>query len=103
MIHCDKDFNITKFKNLSFVLKDIDYEFILTYKELFIEQNNEFIFSIVFDENIDNKDTTWILGKIFMKKYQLTFDLDRKIICLYKENTYNEYYKKKSGIINRLK
>ena len=99
LIHCDKDFNITKFKNLSFVLKDIDYEFILTYKELFIEQNNEFIFSIVFDENIDNKDTTWILGKIFMKKYQLTFDLDRKIICLYKENTYNEYYKKKSGIL----
>ena len=31
-------------------------------------------------------DSTWILGKPFMKKYQLVFELDKKIIGLYKEN-----------------
>ena len=84
IIHCDKSLNITEFKNLSFILKDIDYEFILSYKELFIEENNEYIFSIVFDNNVDNRDSTWILGKPFMKKYSLVYDLDRKIIGLYK-------------------
>ena len=86
IFHCDKRFNITEFKNLSFILKDIDYEFILTYQDLFIEENDEYIFSIVFDENIDNNYQTWILGKPFMKKYQLIYDLDRKIIGLYKDN-----------------
>ena len=86
LIHCDKNFNITNFKNLSFILKDINYEFILTYKDLFIEENEEFIFSIVFNNKTNNKDSVWILGKPFMKKYQLIYDLDRKIICLYKDN-----------------
>ena len=70
----------------------------MTYKELFIEQNNEYIFSIVFDENSDNKDATWILGKIFMKKYQLVYDLDRKIIGLYKENNNKENDEKSNGL-----
>ena len=90
IIHCDKNFNITNFKNLSFILKDIDYEFILTYKDLFIEENEEYIFSIVFDNITNNKDSTWILGKTFMKKYQLVYDLERKIIGLYKDKYKND-------------
>ena len=89
IIHCDKNFEINNFKNLSFVLKDVGYEFVLTYKDLFIEQNNEYIFSIVFDNKFDNSESNWILGKPFMKKYQLVFDLERKIIGLYKENQEN--------------
>ena len=92
LIHCDKNFNIINFKNLSFILKDIDYEFILTYKELFIEENDEYIFAIAFDENVDKKDMTWILGKPFMKKYQLVYDLDRKIIGIYKDNIIGKNY-----------
>ena len=84
IIHCDKSLDITKFKDLSFILKDIDYQFILTYKDLFVEYNNEYIFSIVFSTNQISKEPYWILGKPFMKKYQLVYDLDRKIIGLYK-------------------
>ena len=69
---------------MSFILKDISFEFILTYEDVFIKYNDEYIFGIVFDENIDNKDATWILGKPFMKKYNLIYDLDKKIIGLYK-------------------
>ena len=85
LIHCGNNFDITTFKNMTFIMKDIDIEFILTYNDLFIKENNEYIFGIVFDEDIDAKDPTWIFGKPFMKKYELVYDLDRKIIGLYKE------------------
>jgi len=90
IFHCDKSIDITEFKDLCFMLKDIDYTFKLTYKDLFIEQNDEYIFSIVFDTNNFNKNPYWILGKPFMKKYQLVYDLDRKIIGLYKDINNNE-------------
>ena len=87
IISCNKNFDISTFKNLSFVLKDIDYEFVFTYKDLFIDNGSKYIFSIIFDLKINDKDNTWILGKTFMKKYQLIYDLDRKIIGLYKANS----------------
>ena len=87
IFHCKKNQNISKFKNLSFVLKDIDYEFILTYKDLFIEKDNEYISLLAFDSNYRPSHTPiWIFGEPFLKKYQLVFDLDRKIIGVYKEN-----------------
>ena len=89
IIHCNSNFDITSFKDISFELKDIDTIFVLTYKDLFIKYNNEYIFGIVFDEDVDSKDPTWILGKPFMKKYELVYDLDRKIIGLYKEGKIN--------------
>ena len=89
IIHCDKNFEINNFKNLSFVLKDVNYEFVFTYKDLFFELNNEYIFAITFDYKTDDGDSTWILGKTFMKKYQLVFDLERKIIGLYKDDKVN--------------
>ena len=87
IISCNKNFDISTFKNFSFVLKDIDYEFVFTYKDLFIDNGSKYIFSIIFDLKINDKDNTWILGKTFMKKYQLIYDLDRKIIGLYKANS----------------
>ena len=90
IIHCDKNIDITTFKDLSFTLKDINYIFNFNYKDLFIENNDEYIFAIVFGNNVDTpEDSTWILGKPFMKKYQLVFDLDRKIIGLYTKNNNN--------------
>ncbi len=90
IIHCDKSLDITKFKNISFILKDIDYEFILTYEDLFVEYNNEYIFSIVFSNELISSKTYWILGKPFMKKYQLVYDLDKKTIGLYKNGNNNK-------------
>ena len=83
ILHCDHNFEIKEFKNLTFVLKDISLEFTFTYEDLFIKQDNEYIFGIVFDENKNNNDATWILGKLFMKKYSLVYDLDKKIIGTY--------------------
>ena len=99
MIYCDQNFNFSDFKNLSFILNDIEYEFILTYKDLFIEKDDKYLFGIVFD-NIDDKDKSyWIFGKLFMKKYQLFFDLDKKIIGLYRNKNNKGESKKKFNII----
>ena len=92
-------FDITSFKDITFELKDIETEFVLTYKELFIKYNNEYIFGIVFDEDVEAKDPTWILGKPFMKKYELVYDLDRKIIGLYKEGKINNEGKNGVNIV----
>jgi hypothetical protein len=99
IVHCNSGFDITSFKDITFELKDIETEFVLTYKELFIKYNNEYIFGIVFDEDVEAKDPTWILGKPFMKKYELVYDLDRKIIGLYKEGKINNEGKNGVNIV----
>ena len=99
MIYCDLNFNKSDFKNLSFVLNSIDYVFNFTSKDLFIEKNGKYLFGIVFDSNDQIDKSYWILGKLFMKKYQLFFDLDKKIIGLYKNNNYKKDSKKKFNII----
>ena len=96
ILHCEQNFTIKDFKDLTFVLKDIDVEFTLTYEDLFIKQDNEYIFGIVFDENKDNEDATWILGKPFMKKYSLVYDLEKKIIGTYKGNKEEEKEEEKN-------
>ena len=99
IVHCSSNFDITSFKNLIFELKDIETQFVFTYKDLFIKENNEYIFGIVFDEDVDAKDPTWIFGKPFMKKYELVYDLDRKIIGLYKEGSESPSEKSKVNVV----
>ena len=99
IVHCSSNFDITSFKDLIFELKDIETQFVFTYKDLFIKENNEYIFGIVFDEDVDAKDPTWIFGKPFMKKYELVYDLDRKIIGLYKEGNESPSEKSKVNIL----
>ena len=67
----------------------------MTYEDLFIKYNDEYIFGIVFNFNF-NKDEPWILGKPFMKKFGLIYDLDRKIIGLYKGNNTSQIQPKKN-------
>ena len=99
IVHCSSNFDITSFKDLIFELKDIEAQFVFTYKDLFIKENNEYIFGIVFDEDVDAKDPTWIFGKPFMKKYELVYDLDRKIIGLYKEGSESPSEKSKVNVV----
>ena len=90
-IECDnnEEFNITSFPDIYFDKKDLETIFNLTYKDLFVldENNNKYIFLI-----FNNRwQTDWIFGNIFLKKYQLTFNVDSKTIGYYKSmNTYKE-------------
>ena len=85
---CDDGINIKKFPKISFKDELINFTFVFEGKELFRKiSNNKLIFLIHFgnDENI------WKLGEIFIKKYQLVYNYDKKIIGLYSQKLEKSY------------
>ncbi len=78
---CDKNEKISDFPNLEFYHKEFQTTFIFTYKELFVLKDNKYYCLIVFDNTYKAKN--WRIGKPFFKKYQLSFESDRKLIVFY--------------------
>ena len=107
LIYCDKtkildiskfygDFPSINFKNINF--KEI---FSFGGKELFLEDNN-YLYFMIFPEF--TKNNKLILGRIFMSKYQFTFNYDTKTIGYYNKNlsnfNYNYSIKDKNNNLN---
>jgi hypothetical protein len=85
ILYCEKSdkFNINEIKTFPSIFLDhidLQYTFELSYKELFIEKDNNYWFLIVSDQY---RNTGWKFGNIFMSKYQLIFNLDSKEIGFY--------------------
>ena len=87
--YCDKtdNFNINNLKDfptLYFEHYEFNYTFEFSYKELFAEIDNKYIFLIanVDDGQIDE----WFLGRAFLNKYQFFFNPDTKVIGFYNPN-----------------
>ena len=82
-IECQNNekFNISNFPNISFVYED-DITFNLTYQDLFIldKVKNKFIFLILYE----GYTSDWVLGRIFLRKYQFVFNGKTKKIGYYK-------------------
>ncbi len=73
---CDESIDIKKFPDIKFYMKDINFELVLNYKDLFIKKDGKIYFLIIFqDSNI-----TWELGLPIFKKYSIIFDMDKKVI-----------------------
>lgn len=95
VIECDKkNFgknDIMKLPELIFDVKDEKFngEFILDYNDLFTETKYKYFFNIIFHTY---QNEIWTLGKIFLKKYPVIFDLDSKMIEIY-----DGYYKEQSN------
>jgi hypothetical protein len=70
---------------MNFTIKELNQNFILTKEDLFTEFKGYYYLNIVFPE-YDEIVPFWILGKIFLKKYQFIFDFNAKIIGYYTEN-----------------
>ena len=89
---CDDDIDITKFQNITFINKVMNMSFILDYNDLFFKYENKVIFLAFNDKTLSG---IWKLGRIFMVKYQIIFDLDREIVGFYKniKNPRNNYLK----------
>ena len=86
--YCNKsnDFNINnlkEFPTLYFEHNEFNYTFELSYKDLFVEFNDIYIFLIV---NMNNDVDDWFLGRVFLKKYQFFFNPDSKYIGFYNPN-----------------
>ena len=86
-IECDnsKDFNVSSFPDIYFEIDNVIFN--LTYKDLFIldKNKNKFIFLIFYEGYIGN----WVFGRLFLAKYQLTFNEPEKTIGFYA--TMNDY------------
>ena len=78
---CDRKEKISDFPILKLNHKELNYTFELNYNDLFILKDNIYYFLIIFDFN--NKLVNWKMGKPFFKKYQLSFESDRKLIVFY--------------------
>ena len=82
--------DIENFPTLYFSNLELDYEFELNYKDLFIENGNLIYFLIIFydfPEDFQNYFwsfiSRWEFGLPFMKKYFFTYDYDGKYIGFY--------------------
>ena len=86
--YCNKsnDFNINnlkEFPTLYFEHNEFNYTFKLSYKDLFVEFKDIYIFLIA---NMNNDVDDWFLGRVFLKKYQFFFNPDSKYIGFYNPN-----------------
>ena len=77
MIICDSRIksNIKYFPTFYFYNRELAFTFNLDYNDVFLELDNIIYFLIIGN---DITDTTWKLGKSFMKKYPFIFDQDKK-------------------------
>ena len=78
--YCNKSAEIEKFKNFSIYNSKSDYEFSFTYEDLFIKIEDKYYFLIVYD-NFNKLQFT--LGEVFLKKYQMSFNLKENSISFY--------------------
>ena len=80
------DYYNNKFPNLVFILKNIEDKLIFTKEDLFFKNTNDesdtnFYFSVFFHSI---KTTGWEFGRIFLKKYRLSFSYDASLIYYHK-------------------
>ena len=79
---CSKGIDITKMQNISFELKENNFNFILDYKDLFYEYNNKYYFLIA-TRTSSSSLHDFIIGSVLMKKYDFVFDKFKSNIGFY--------------------
>ena len=113
VIECDKEKfgknDLIQFPKLYIYIGDYyqNKKFSLDYNDLFTETKYKYFFNIIFDKNPSSKIK---LGKIFLKKYPINFNLDSKMIEIYngyyqediEENNKNENDIKKNNNANNI-
>ena len=89
-MECDRNetLNLSSFPTIYFEHKEFETTFNFTYKDLFLfdRDKNKYIFLVFNDRQTDH----WIFGSIFLRKYQLTFNIDSKTIGYYKSMFYEK-------------
>ena len=80
-IVCDKELNYKSFPKIIFKSNEYNYDFVLDFKDLFIEINGKMYFLVVFEQSI--KFYRWRVGIPFIKNHLFVFDQDKKSIGIY--------------------
>ena len=79
---CNKNAKISLLPNLTFLFNDYKNNFTFTYKDLFIQNGDQYYFLILFNRD-RSKSYNWVFGKRFMEKYHFVFDQDKFTIGYY--------------------
>ena len=92
-IKCIKGFftkkDINKFPIVSFYNNLLNYSFEFEGEDLFTEEGNKIVFQIIAEIGPTRE---WIIGRVFMLKYQLIFDEKNQLISFYsKKNKINNF------------
>ena len=61
---------------------EMKYYFELNYNDLFIKEDDKYYFIIAF---FNYEINYWILGRPFLKKFQIIFDQEKKLIGFYQK------------------
>ena len=89
---CEKDkFNksdINDFPPLSIVNIEMNCTFVFNGEELFMEKDDKIIFLIVAKSG--RTDGEWIIGRVFLLKYQFVFDNENNLVGIYRVNNDNK-------------
>ena len=85
IMNCDADseFKVEKFPTLYFSNKKFNYTFELDYNDLFVKKGKKYFFLMILPSSYTEH---FEMGKIFLKKYFFTYDLDKKTINFYNKN-----------------
>ena len=80
--YCDinQKIDYSEFPSIKFGFNNPKITFELTYKDLFKEINGKNYLTVILKKYDDEQ---WVLGDIFLKKYTLVFDNDKKEIAYY--------------------
>ena len=80
---------------------NFEHNFYISHSELFRQVNGDYYFKIIFEAENENK--IWKFGQTFLKRYELFFDYDSKVIGYYDQRIQpikNETEKKKNSSIS---
>ena len=83
--YCDKsvqDILYQNLENIKFDSVDLEFTFELTKGDLLYIKDNYIYLMVLFNEHDDNY---WIMGQIFLTKYNFVFNIDKQQIGLYKK------------------
>ena len=77
--------NLKKFPTLYMEHHEFNYTFEFTYEDLFLEKDNNYYFLIALSSFKSDLEE-WNIGIIFLRKYNLIFNQDKKTISFYNPN-----------------
>ena len=80
---CDKNININKLKNINIFYGKNNFTFVLIPSDLFTLYDDKLFYLICFYRSQSIYE--WSLGSVFLKKYTLVFDQEKKVIGYYAE------------------
>ena len=97
---CDKDVNLKEFPSLIVEISGNKFQIEFTYKDLWINfKDKNYLNILLTDKFLDTRNFYFSFGRMFLRKYDFTFDTERRIIGIYKKKPQQKDWKLLTVII----